>query len=509
MRDAPTTQQLRPDRLSAAGVAKFTTTVALAAIFIDASVGHGLTWENDPYWTYWVTKTFLIATIFGLGTAWFGIGVGRGAIITAVHTIALTVYYWTFSPIGLPSTPTWLDLEHTWVTGVPIHFGVIYVGYLLALWAWRRRAEFRDAETPTPGGVALASLLYGVVIVVVAGGLSALALGEFPGFTWFLVRLLITVPFLLVWRGLFGTELVSNVVGAVVLALIWATYSQFLGPVGLPDTPLRILNPAPPPATVRWLDYKELWLISMPIYLIVMLVAMVLAPRREARMARRPLAAAASLPLVVFTLGFTVDPDDRGVSASFRATGDVEVEGQGSGTGDVVISATDMGNRVSPLPPHDRVSIDATMEADGHTYRLSVRQPMVEDPLGNESTWWGVAFGVDYRQANGDNVRADLVAYGLGELTTDGEVLGQGLPVEVIASRDAEYPLMLEIGNDTMPISGEVSELVATWSSYEGSAPEGAAIARYVGGGAVLLVLLGLGLILTSRPRTPRRTGTR
>jgi hypothetical protein len=56
MRDAPTTQQLRPDRLSAAGVAKFTTTVALAAIFIDASVGHGLTWENDPYWTYWVTK---------------------------------------------------------------------------------------------------------------------------------------------------------------------------------------------------------------------------------------------------------------------------------------------------------------------------------------------------------------------------------------------------------------------------------------------------------------------
>jgi hypothetical protein len=76
------------------------------------------------------------------------------------------------------------------------------------------------------------------------------ALGEFPGFTWFLVRLLITVTFLLVWWGLFGTDLGSGVVGGVLLALTWATYSQFLGPVALPDTPLRILNPAPPPAVV-------------------------------------------------------------------------------------------------------------------------------------------------------------------------------------------------------------------------------------------------------------------
>lgn len=99
-----------PDRPSAAGVAKFTALVGLAAIFLDASLGHGLTWENDPYWTYWVTKTFLIATVFGLGTAWFGVGVGRGAVITVVHTLVLTIYYWTLSPVGLPSmqtTSTW------------------------------------------------------------------------------------------------------------------------------------------------------------------------------------------------------------------------------------------------------------------------------------------------------------------------------------------------------------------------------------------------------------------
>jgi hypothetical protein len=94
-------------------LAKFTALVALLGILTDAAVGHALQWENDPYWTYWITKTFLIATIFGLGTAWFGIGAGRGAVITVVHTLVLTIYYWSLSPIGLPSSPDWLDLEHT------------------------------------------------------------------------------------------------------------------------------------------------------------------------------------------------------------------------------------------------------------------------------------------------------------------------------------------------------------------------------------------------------------
>jgi hypothetical protein len=132
----------------------------------DASIGHGITWENDPYWTYWVTKTFLIATVFGLGTAWLGVSAWRGAIITAVHTIVLTVYYWTFSPIGLPSTPTWLDLEHTWITGLPIHFGVIYAGYLLALWAWHRRRALAEIAQVDSGSVAARALLFGLGIVV-------------------------------------------------------------------------------------------------------------------------------------------------------------------------------------------------------------------------------------------------------------------------------------------------------------------------------------------------------
>src|SRR5918997_5093315 len=164
----------RGDIPGARALARFTVLVALLAILADAAVGHGLLWENDPYWTYWITKTFLIATVFGLGTAWLGVGVGRGAVITAVHTLVLTVYYWTLSPIGLPSHPNWLDLEHTWLTGVPVHFAVIYLGYLAALWLWRRR----PVDDGAPGRDAVAALAAGVAIVVVAGALASLAVGD-------------------------------------------------------------------------------------------------------------------------------------------------------------------------------------------------------------------------------------------------------------------------------------------------------------------------------------------
>jgi hypothetical protein len=64
-----------------------------------------------------VTKTFLIFTVFALRTDWLGVGVGRGAVITAVHTLVVKIYYWTFSPIGLPSSPDSRDLEGTWCDG--------------------------------------------------------------------------------------------------------------------------------------------------------------------------------------------------------------------------------------------------------------------------------------------------------------------------------------------------------------------------------------------------------
>lgn len=110
---------------------KFSFLVALSSIFIDAVVAHGLFWENDPYWTYWITKTFLIATVFSVGTAFLGVGIIPGAIITAVHTLILEVYYQWFAPVGLPQEPEWLDFNKLWTTGVPVHYLSIFAAIFL------------------------------------------------------------------------------------------------------------------------------------------------------------------------------------------------------------------------------------------------------------------------------------------------------------------------------------------------------------------------------------------
>ncbi len=509
-------------RLPVRDVAKFTAAVALLAIFWDAAVGHGLTWENDPYWSYWVTKTFLIATIFGLGTAWFGIGEGRGAIITAVHTVVLTVYYWSFSPIGLPSSPNWLDLEHTWITGLPIHFAVIYLGYLSALWLWRRRDRAAaEAEDSARSGVA--ALIASVAIVVLAGLLASLALGEFPGVTWFLVRLLITVPFLLLWWAAAGRDRISAVAGGVTLAFIWATYGQFVGPSGLPDLPLRIFSTDAPPAFVRWLDYKELWGISLPIYIVVMVGVLVLASRglAGAGRGRRAAVAAAAIAALLFTTGLTVSPENRGLTARFTASGTARVEtgpfysGQFSppGTGTIEITATDMGDRVSPLEPHDRLVIEASLRAGGHTYEVVVAKPMVSDPLGRFTTWWGVGFDVWHHGKSGigtDQIRpvhSELAAFGLGDLTVDGQVVARGAPVHVMTmpfGTEQNKVLDLEVGD---PAAGALpgvpaGHLRAVWDSFSGDVPKGLETTRYLVGDIVLLALLVAAFILNRRERT-------
>ena len=124
--------------LSPHDVLKFGILVGLSAIFIDASIAHGLFWDNDPYWTYWITKTFLITSVFTFGTAFLGVGIVPGAILTAVHTLILEIYYQWLAPVGLPQEPEWLDFNHLWITGVPAHYLAIFAGYLLALWLWRR-----------------------------------------------------------------------------------------------------------------------------------------------------------------------------------------------------------------------------------------------------------------------------------------------------------------------------------------------------------------------------------
>ena len=511
----------RERHLTSEQVARFTTVVAILAIFSDAAVGHALMWENDPYWTYWITKTFLIATVFGLGTAWFGIGAGRGAVITAVHTIVLTVYYWTFSPIGLPSSPEWLDLEHTWLTGLPIHFGVIYLGYLLALWLWRRRGISPTEETSAARGTS--ALVLGLAIVAVSGGLASLFLGDFPGVTWFLVRLLITVPFLLWWWAWAGRDRTAAIVGGVVLALVWTTYSHYLGPVGLPDTPLRILDPSPPPATVEWLDYRQLWLISFPVFLVTMVGALLLGTRGRRR-ALRPAAAMMVIGLALFTVGAVSEQtlDQRGTRATVSASGSVQVEtgpfysdAFEPGDGQITVEAEDFGGRVTPLPPHDQLSLTATVTTDDGRFSVTVEDALVSHPLGEHTTWWGVGLHVEHHGDSGigtdrlPSIKSELAAFGLGDVSLDGEMIATGLPVHVMTAEEGlsgDARLELDVGREGQTVPGLPSgHLRVLWPSYQ-SDIENPHPTQYAVGGLVLILLLAAMLWLLARPDEPGET---
>lgn len=497
-------------------LAKFTALTALFAILADAAVSHGLTWENDPYWTYWITKTFLIATVFGVGTALIGIGRLRGAIIAAVHTLILTIYYWTFSPIGLPSSPTWLDLEHTWLTGLPIHFGVIYLGYLTALWLWRNRsAEFLEPRT-----LAIQALMAGVLITLVSGLLTSLITSEYPGGTWYLVRLLITVAFLVLWWGTAGRRLSSAVIGGITLAFIWATYSHFLGPIGLPDTPLRIFNEAPPPAVVQWQDYNQIWLISLPIYIAVMTAIMALFSISErARITRYLLVSLISVAAVAAAVELIVPDKDLAKTATLKAEGSVLVEsGQFysnqfvDAQGTISLIAEDKGgDRVTSLPPHDRLEINANIKVDSHTVEIDVKHPMVEDPYGRHTTWWGVGYDVGHHGKSGIGtsklppIKSSIAVFGLGDVSVDGQVVASGVPVHVMTAEKG-FPqnmhLEMDVGDEHMKkLSGiPTDHLRVLWKDYEASIPKPDS-GKYLLGNLSLLGLLAGGLAINRKER--------
>ena len=509
-----TSGAVKAEELTPRDVAKFTLLVALSAIFIDATLGHGLLWENDPYWTYWVTKTFLIATIFGLGTAWAGIGIGRGAAITAVHTVVLTVYYWSLSPIGLPSNPEWLDLEHTWVTGVPIHFGVIFGGYVLALWLWNRRAA-RVEVAETSKGYGLSALLLGVVVVALAG-LSSTIIAGFPGVTWFVVRLLLTVTFIIGWRAAVGRDAVAAVTGGVMLALVWAAYSHYLGPSGLPDLPVRILDPLAPGAAAKWLTYKDVWLVSLPIHALLMSSVLLFDSFRVTEdRSYSPLTFPLVLAVVLIGAALVYPTVYKPTEATMGTIGTARVESgewlSGSfedAPAKLTVTAKDAGTRVSPLPPHDEVNLVAKVDASDGVYEIIANHPIVEDPAGRFTTWWGVGINVEHHGKSGigtqrlPEVKSPLAIFATGNVTRDGEPVANNVPVHFMTS---ESPMMggakaeLDVGDpDLDPVVGlPDGHLRVVWNQTTGAVPKDGHIARYLLGSVVLVMFLiaGFGLI--------------
>ena len=255
---------------------------------------------------------------------------------------------------------------------------------------------------------------------------------------YFLVRALLTIPLVFLWFAFAGRDVVAALTGGVLLAFIWATYGDFVGPLGLPDTPLRIFDQDSPPATAFWLDYRDTWLVALPIYLVVMCAVLVAtsALLRGARGERGRLAlptapAAVVLALAGFLFVANIWVEPGGTDAALNASGSAQVE-QGDWYGNDLVTAQatldmdaeDVVRRVSPLEPHDRLSLSAVIEhPDGRTYEVSSTQPMVSDPAGRHTTWWGVGVNVWHHGDGGIGtdaipaVRAEVAVIGLGQVT--------------------------------------------------------------------------------------------
>jgi hypothetical protein len=509
--------------LSLSEVAKFTAMAALLAIFVDAAIGHAMLWGNDPYWTYWITDTLLMATVFGLGTAWFGIGLIRGAVITAVHMALLTVYYWSFSPIGLPSQPEWLDLEHTWITGLPVHFAVYYLGYVIAVWLWRRRLVTAPEPDRSTARRATVGVAVAVAVVLLAGLTQWLLLGDFPGVTWFVMRIAIASAFTLAWWAIAGEGRAAAIGGGIMLGFLLITYSHYLGPIGLPNSEFRILAENPPPAEVHWLSYRQEFLVLLPLTVLVAVIGYLLASVGGTTRSggdRRALAAAAASALLLVILGAVVSlytgPEAK--TAVVTADASARVGDAPSGETELAVGTATLRMRVedrnthrSPLPPHDIVELEASVSApDGTTLSLQASEPMVAEPRGRFTTWHGVGFDVWHHGRSGIGyaglppTQSNVAVYALGTVRAGEQVLASGVPVHVLTSSREGARLELHVGDPGFPVPGVPGGyLRVVWPEFQGGHDPTISYARYAWGGGVLLVLLGFAIAAARRECRP------
>lgn len=522
----PSKPEARPASISE--LFKFTALASLFAIFADAAIAHAMLWGNDPYWTYWVTDTLLMATVFGLGTAWLGMGAGRGAIITAVHITVLTAYYWSLSPIGLPSQPEWLDLERTWLTGLPVHFGVYYLGYLVALSLWKRRTATVTRRTSMITPLSRTASVAGAMVVgvvTVVGLLQTLLTSEFPGVTWFIVRIAVAFPFTLAWWAMAGEGRASAVWGGITLGFLLITYGHFLAPVGLPNPSLRLLAENPPPAIVHWLSYRQEFLVLLPVTQLIAVVGFLIASRWITlpgqhrslwRRSDRAWVIAAALVLIAAGAATAVYTDPEASRATIVSTGSGRLEHGTPYEGKLVateaslaMTVEDRNTHRTPLPPHDRVDIKARIagtSSDSAVYVVKATTPMVTDPQGRFTTWSGVGFNVWHHGRSGIGTtelpptRSEVAVFALGDISVDDRIVATGVPVHAMTSSREGAGLELNVGDPDFPIPGiPGGHLRAVWAEYDTDYARDRDYARYGWGSAVLVILLACAAVTVRR----------
>lgn len=106
-------------------------------------------------------------------------------------------------------------------------------------------AARRAAETGSLGPTATLALGLAAAVVVVLGLLQTVIAGQFPGATWFIVRVAIMTPLVLAWWAMAGTDRIAAATGGVMIGFLLITYGHYLSPAGFPNPSLRLLSADP------------------------------------------------------------------------------------------------------------------------------------------------------------------------------------------------------------------------------------------------------------------------
>jgi hypothetical protein len=458
---------------------KFSVLVGLAGIFIDAVIAHGLFWENDPYWTYWITKTFLITCVFLVGTSFIGIGLIAGLFITGVHTLILEIYYQWLAPVGLPQEPEWLDFYHLWVTGIPAHFLAIFTGYALAVWLWKRNNQesqnFDTTYLASPR-VAILALTGSLMALVLSAVLTqGILLADMPGFTFFVQHFLISFVFLYGWLVYGGVDAVGTFMGALLLSLLWTGYNLYVGPRGLPFLP------------PTYLGYYQLWFKSFPGDFLVSLLSL-LGLRCWLSKKRNSWAAETGLILLLVYVGTTLgaeQPDGHeGLRASATASGSASIvigpnpydlNATQTVEGFIKVSVIEMGNRWSAVQNKDGMHVEADFVADGNHYQVLITQSMPHHPLARYTTWNGVVFNHAMHGNTGigtsalPTMKPEVALWGWAQVTKNGQLLTKMAPAHVmVMTKGPMKGIMLEVDTEEKNLLGaDDGYLTVSWHKLD------------------------------------------
>ncbi len=496
-----------PMTASAKHLVKFAFLVGLGGIFFDAVIAHGLFWDNDPYWTYWITKTFLITTVFLFGSSWLGIGIWQGLVLSAVHTLILEVYYQWLSPVGLPQEPEWLDFGHVWLSGVPAHFLAILGGYFLALWLWRRNHPVEHADGERRAFV-LYALLAAVLILVFDGFLTqGLLLRDWPGITYFVQHLLTGFVFVAMWTAYAGAGLQGRGVGALMLALLWTGYGLYLGPRGLPSHP-----PVYP-------GYGDLWGRAFPGAFIAALAGWWLAGKimKHRRGFLAPLVLVVALPMLAAPRAAMADaglPATATASGTgMRVTGPAPVDMNSTTPieGTISVEVREMGGRWSHVQNTDAMKVIAAFTSNGTPYEVTITRAMPRHPEGWYTTWNGVVLGHEMHGNTGigtaklPKMAPEIALWGWAEVKRGGDVIARSAPAHVMVSTGGPMPgVMLEVATEDKSLVAEPDGYITVvWPRVDSLAlPESTIRWREgLGWTALVALTLGFGLLAQSTPR--------